>query len=480
MKNKLSQDEIKKLKREIKDRLNEVNIEEINEEDEVNVEEIVEEIKNVKTSEEADELVEDYHIVDFAEGFDELKEDIDIIRFFKLLNVENQALVLEESSEELQHRIISLLNEDEIIEIFEYMSPDDIADILGSLDFNKSKELLNNMKRSDANKLRELLGYKDDTAGGLMTTRFMAFKSNLKVKEVMEKIKIIAPKTEYIETVFVLDQKKELIGEVDLRDILISESDIVIEELMNDNIVFVNSFDDQEKVAQLASKYGLKVIPVVNNKRNLLGIITVDDIIDVIQEENTEDILRLSGIRDEEEMDTPIKNVITKRLPWLLINLCMAFISSSTVGLFSATIDKVVALAVAMPIVSGIGGNTGTQSLALTIRAIALDNINYDKKFKLILKYLFVGMVNGSVLGFFASIIVYVLFNNAYLSLIIFMSMIGNCMIAGAIGYLIPIILKTFKIDPAIASSVILTTITDTLGFFQFLGLATLFIDKLI
>lgn len=473
---KLTKKRVEDLKNEIKSRLKEEIIEEVKEKD---TEEIKNEIQNVTTEEEAKALIEDYNIVDFANGFDEVDKDNDLLRFFRLLDVENQALILEESNEDLQFRIVELLEYDEIIKIFEYMSPDDVTDILGELEFNKSKSILNQMKRSDANKFRELLGYAEDTAGGIMTTRFIAFKSNLKVSEVMEKIKIIAPKTEYIETVFILDSKKELIGEVDLRDILTSDSNTKLIDIMQDNVIYVSATDDQEKVAQLVSKYGLKVIPVVNNKKNLLGIITIDDIIDVIQEENTEDILRMSGVSDEEAIDSSLYEIVKKRLPWLIINLGTAFVASFTVGLFSDTIDKVVALAIAMPIVSGMGGNAGTQSLAVTIRTIALDNMN-EEKAKSVLKYLFVGMINGACLGILCGVIIYFMFSNIILSLIIFISMIGNCVIACIVGYLIPIILKSIKIDPAMASSVILTTITDTLGFFQFLGLATLFLNKLI
>lgn len=487
MKRKLSKDEMNNLKEKIKNRLNEGNSyksipfedDEFQFNNDVNYDELTNEIINVNTEEEASEIIDDYHIVDIVDGIDDVEDDQDLMRFFRLLNVENQALVLEESDEELQLRIIELLDYDEIIDIFEYMSPDDIADILGELDFSTSKAILDRMKRSEANKLRELLGYAEDTAGGIMTTRFIAFKKNLNVKEVLEKIKIIAPKLEYIDTIFVLNDKRELIGEVELRDIIISNDTVKLEDLMDENIIYVNATDDQEKVAQLASRYSLKVIPVVNNKKNLLGIITIDDIIDVIQEENTEDIFKMSGITEEEAVDSPFKEIIQNRLPWLLINLITAFLASFTVGLFSQTIDKVVALAVVMPIVSGMGGNAGTQALTVTIRGIALDNLN-DEKLKTILKYTFIGIFNGTVLGIICGGIIYVMYHNIYLSFIIFLAMIGNFIIACVVGYLIPILLKAMKIDPAMASAVILTTLTDVFGFLQFLGLATIFINKLV
>lgn len=475
---KLSKEEVEELKGEIKARLSANDEEE--EEEELTSEEIAEDIKHLNTEEELTEYLEEVHNVDIAESFEEIENDEELLRVFNLLSDENKAEILEEADEDLQKRILYLIPEDEVLEIFSYMSPDDIADILGYIGFTKSKSLLNQMKRSEANKLRELLGYADDSAGGIMTTQYIAFKKNLNIKEVMEKIKLIAPRTEYIETIFVLDLDGTVIGEADLRDILIADENTLLEDITNENILSVRPNDDQEEVARLVSRYGLKVVPVINKRKNLLGIITIDDVVDVIQEENTEDILKLAGAGDDESLSTNLSESMKKRLPWLLINLVTAFLASFTVGLFSKTIDTVVALAVAMPIVSGMGGNAGTQSLAVTIRSIALGEYYEDENFEVSIRYVFLGFLNGIVLGIICGIIIYFMFGNKYLSLIIFLSMIGNCIIASLVGYLIPIGLKAIKVDPAMASAVLLTTITDVCGFFLFLGLATIYLHKLI
>lgn len=475
---KLSKEEVEELKDEIKARLSSNDEEE--EEEELTSEEIAEDIKHLNTEEELTEYLEEVHNVDIAESFEEIESDEELLRVFNLLSDENKAEILEEADEDLQKRILYLIPEDEVLEIFSYMSPDDIADILGYIGFTKSKSLLNQMKRSEANKLRELLGYADDSAGGIMTTQYIAFKKNLNIKEVMEKIKLIAPRTEYIETIFVLDLDGTVIGEADLRDILIADENTLLEDITNENILSVRPNDDQEEVARLVSRYGLKVVPVINKRKNLLGIITIDDVVDVIQEENTEDILKLAGAGDDESLSTNLSESMKKRLPWLLINLVTAFLASFTVGLFSKTIDTVVALAVAMPIVSGMGGNAGTQSLAVTIRSIALGEYYEDENFEVSIRYVFLGFLNGIVLGIICGIIIYFMFGNKYLSLIIFLSMIGNCIIASLVGYLIPISLKAIKVDPAMASAVLLTTITDVCGFFLFLGLATIYLHKLI
>lgn len=449
--------------------------------DEITTEEIAEDIKELKTDEEIRDYLEEVHDVDIAEYLEEIidDEDAEVRRVLNAVDNEEKAAIMEEADEELQIKILDLLSEEEALEVFSYMSPDDIVDILGNIQLDKRKSLLDKMKRSDANKLRSLLGYGTETAGGIMTTQYIAFRGDLPLKEILEKIKIIAPKTEYIETIFVQNEKGEVVGEADLRDILIMPEDTKLYDITNENIKYVYPENDQEEVAQLVSKYGLKVVPVLSRKKVLLGIITIDDVVDVIQEENTEDILKLAGTSDDEDLYTDIFDSIKKRLPWLLINLLTAFLASFTVGLFSSTIDKVVALAAAMPIVSGMGGNAGTQSLAVTIRSIALGEQENSDNLSISIKYILVGLINGILLGVVCGFIVYFMFGLKYLSLVILLSMIGNCIIACLVGYLIPVILKVLKIDPAMASAVLLTTVTDVCGFFLFLGLATVFIDKL-
>lgn len=469
---------IEELKNEIKNRRKEEKDIKEDEEDETTPEEIAEEIVQLQSEEELEEFFEENHSVDIAESFEEL-DDSEILKVFELMDDEKKASILEEADEELQEKIIDLIDVEEVIDIFGHMSPDDIADILGYIDFQKSKVILENMKRSDANKLRELLGYEEDTAGGIMTTRYIAFKEHLLIKDVMSKIKMIAPKTEVIETIFVLNDKKELIGIADLRDILISPDDTPLSDITNENVISAHAEDDQEEVAMLVSKYDLNVLPVINKKNHMLGIITVDDIIDVIQEENTEDILKLGGVSEDENIDSSFLFSVKRRLPWLAINLITAFIASTTVGLFSDTISKVVILAAAMPIVAGMGGNAGTQTLSVTIRGIALGELDTKDTLRIVLKELMVGIINGATLGLLTGFVMFLLHGNPFLGLIIFLAMIGNMALACSIGFLVPVTLKYLKIDPALASSVILTTFTDTCGFFMYLGLATLFINKL-
>lgn len=474
-----TQEEIEELKNEIIQRIFDDNEEEEIEEEEISPEEMAEEIQKIDSEEELEEYLEDNHSVDVAESFEEL-DDEELLRVFELMSDENKASIVEQADEDLQKRIFELISDEEAIDILSYMSPDDIVDILGYIEIDKSKSILTKMKRSQANKIRELLGYEEDSAGGIMTTQYIAFKKNLLIKDVMKKIKAIAPRTEVIETIFVINERKELVGEADLRDILIASNSTILEEIMNENIISVYADEDQEDVARLVSKYDLKVVPVINKKRNLLGIITIDDIIDVIQEENTEDMLKLGGVSEEEDIYSDYLTSVKQRLPWLAINLGTAFLASFVIGLFSNTIEKVVVLSAVMSIVTGMGGNAGTQALSVTIRALALGEIDAKDTLKIVKKSLLVGATNGAVLGLVCGVILYIIYGNMYIGVIMFLAMMGNLIIACMIGFLVPITLKMLKIDPAMASAVLLTTATDVCGFLIFLSLATLFLEKLV
>ena len=471
--------DVEELKNEIRNRMSESEEIESEEDEEISPEEMAEEIQKIESEEELEEYLEDNHFVDVAESFEEL-DDEELLRVFELMTDEQKANVIEQADDDLQERIFELIPDEEAIDILAFMSPDDIVDILGFIDIRKSKSILTKMKRSQANKIRELLGYEEDTAGGIMTTQYIAFKENLEIKEVMKKIKMIAPRTEVIETIFVTNSKKELVGEADLRDILISSDETKLSEIMDENPKYVYVEEDQEDVARLVSKYDLKVVPVINHKKMILGIITIDDIIDVIQEENTEDILKLGGVSEEEDIYSDFWFSVKQRLPWLVINLGTAFLASFVIGLFSGTVEKVVILSSVMTIISGMGGNAGTQALSVTIRALALGEVDLKDTLGIIWKTVLVGTINGALLGLLCGGILWAIYGNFYMGLIVFLAMIGNLVIACMIGFLIPITLKAMKIDPAMASAVVLTTATDCFGFLIFLSLATVFLSKLV
>ena len=406
--------------------------------------------------------------------------DAELLYLCELLTNEKVADILEHAEEILQIRLMRILDNHRIINLLHFMSKDNIVDILGDMPVKNRKEIIKLMQIGERTIIQELLGYAEDTAGGIMTTEYISVKQKLTVAGTLQKIKEIAPKTEEINTIFILNGVNQLVGTVALRDLLLAENNAVLADIMRDNVISVEPEADQEEVARLVSKYDLPVIPVLSNRKVLLGIITVDDIIDVIVEEHTEDMLRLGGVSKEENIASSLLDSVRMRLPWLIINLLTAFLAAFTVSMFESTISQVVALAVVMPIVAGMGGNAGTQTLSIVVRSIALGEIRWGNNRRLVIKEILLGVINGGVTGAMTGILIYFMFGNVYLGWIIFAAMICNLVIAGFFGFLVPLILKALHADPAVASSIFITTATDVFGFFIFLGLAKLFLQYLL
>ena len=396
------------------------------------------------------------------------------------LDDEELAGILEESELKTQLRIIKLLENKRTLKLFGYMSKDDIVDILGEINVGKAKELINLMKEGDKKIIKQLLGYRDDCAGGIMTTEYIALNSNLVIEDAIKKIKEIAPKTELIDTIFVVNKNKQLSGTADLTDILVAPERQKLEEITNEHFVYVEPETDQEEVALIVSKYDLTAIPVLNKKKAMLGIITIDDIVDVMVEEQTEDVLKMGGVAKEETLDSTLGESIKMRLPWLFVNLITAFLASMTVKSFESTIAQVVALSSIMSIITGMGGNAGTQTVSIIIRNIAMGKVELKDAWKLLGKQILLGLINGAIIGLVTGIIVSIIYGNMYLGVIVLLAMTANLIISGICGILIPLILQKLKIDPALSSSIFLTTATDVLGFFVFLSLAKVFLPYLI
>ena len=385
---------------------------------------------------------DDIRLVDLALMLSDFEDD-EIKKVCDALEDQYLARVLEEADQKVQKKIMYSIDSDRALRVFSFMS-------------------------------------KDDSAGGIMTTEYIALYRRFTVSQAIEKIKEIAPKTEHIETIYVMNNKKKIVGTVSLRDLLVADHSEALEDLMNPNFMYVDPDLDQEEVAKIVSKYDLNAIPVINSQKVMLGIITVDDIVDVIIEEQTEDILKMGGVDKEETLDSTILQSVRRRLPWLLVNLATAFLASFTIKAFEGIIAQVVALSATMTIIAGMGGNAGSQTVSIIIRSLAMGKVKFNEVKKLIFKEVALGLINGAAVGVITGIIVSIMYGNVYLGLIIFLAMIGNLIISGFFGLIIPIILEKLHIDPAISSSIFLTTATDVLGFFLFLGLASLFLPKLI
>jgi magnesium transporter len=276
-----------------------------------------------------------------------------------------------------------------------------------------------------------------------------------------------------------VDKKRILRGVVSLRDIVCTDFDMKISEITNTNVIALRYDMDQEEVANAFEKYGFISMPVVDEKEKLLGIVTADDIMEVIKDESTEDIHRLGGIDEEEKVDGTLRESIKSRLPWLMVNLLTALLASAVVGIFEGTISQVVTLATFMPIVTGMGGNAGTQTLTIIVRGIALGELTGENAKRILKKEILVGFTTGIAIGAAIAVIGYLWERNFMFGIVIGTAMILNMVVATIAGFIVPVILKKVNVDPALASAVFVTTVTDVLGFFFFLGLATIFISYL-
>jgi len=397
----------------------------------------------------------------------------------KLTN-KNIAYLLKTGNVDLRKLIMSLIDYDRLVYIFQEMKTDDVVDIIGLLKVDKRKAIFKDIKRSDLSSIEKMLGYKSDVAGGIMTTEYITLNKNMTLEEAYLKVCKIGPKSEVIEDLYVVNDENKLIGKINIRDILVPDRTRLLTSKMNNKVISVTPDIDQEEVAKLVSKYDLVAIPVVNNDGIVLGVITLDDIIDVIYQEQAEDILNIGGVSSSEKVRVKPIPSIAQRLPWLVVNLGTVFFAAFVVSMFESEIERFVALAMAMPIIAGMGGNSGNQVLAMTIRNLMFEeSIPPDKIIIKILKEILIGFINGVFLGSSAGVIIYLRYEKITLSIIVGVAMICNFIIANIAGLLVPTILKKLKLDPAVGSSVLLTAITDSFGFFILLTLARTMITYL-
>jgi magnesium transporter len=306
-----------------------------------------------------------------------------------------------------------------------------------------------------------------------MNTEFIRINLNLTKKDAIDEIIAQSEGMEEFYTIFVVDDYDIFKGIVSLKDIIKAKGNVQITELVKAEVAWVTPYTDQEEVARLISQYNLTSIPVLGDDMTLLGRITFDDVIDVLEDENTEDFLKISGVSEDEELSGNWLEAVKSRLPWLIINLGTAFLASAVVRYFEPTLEKITVLTAYMTIIAGMGGNAATQALAVTVRRISLYDLSNQQAYRTVLKEFTVGLINGAATGLIVLIAALYFDANPLLGLVIFMAMTGNLVIAGVAGAGIPLMLKRVGIDPAIASSIIITTFTDVFGFFLLLGLAS-------
>jgi len=431
------------------------------------------ELVKQKNDLELNRQLEKTHPADIAEIINDLPSDFAFYVFAKLTD-EMASDVIAELNDEAKETILDRVKEARLIRIIDEMETDEAADILSDLKDEISSKVLENIDKVDSDSIKDLLTYDEESAGGLMKTEIISVNRKMKRDELIDDIRGKYSDIENIHYIFVIDDDEKLIGVLEVVRLLLAQENKIAEDLMEKEVLFAPVTMDQEKVARIFRKYDLFVLPVVDEKGKLLGRITVDDIIDVIDDEASEDAYKMVGLENEDKVFTSPLNSVKKRLPWLTLNLFTALIVSSVVGIFEQTIAKLSILAVLMPIVAGLGGNSGTQTLTVITRGIALGELTIHNTYKAIFKEVLVGIINGVLIGTFAIILAYLLKGQILLGVVLGVAMVANMFIAGFFGAVVPVIMKSLKLDPALASSVIITMLTDIGGFASFLGLATI------
>ncbi|MBP1851163.1 magnesium transporter [Rhizobium halophytocola] len=394
------------------------------------------------------------------------------IALINLLGEDFDLTALTEVDEGIRLQIVEQLSNDTIAAAIGDLDSDDAVYILEDLDQVDRDEILSKLSFTERVRLSRALDYPESSAGRRMQTEFVAVPPFWTIGQTIDYLRDEENLPESFSQIFVIDPTFKLLGAVDLDKVLRTPRLGKIEAIMRETNHPIPAEMDQEEAAQLFEQYDLLSAAVVDENGRLVGILTIDDVVDVIQEEAEEDLMRLGGVGDEELSDS-VRATTRSRVPWLGVNLLTAFLAASVIGLFDATIEKIVALAVLMPIVAGMGGNAASQTMTVTVRALATRDIDIHNAWRIIRREAGVGLINGMLFGVLIGVVAGVWFDNINLGGIIAVAMLINMMAAAIAGILIPLLLDRFGADPAVASTVFVTTVTDVCGFFSFLGLAT-------
>ena len=364
-------------------------------------------------------------------------------------------------------------------EVLENMSTDNAVDILNELSNSKVASLLALMDNRVTDKIKKLLHYEEDTAGGIMTTEYISLDIGTSVKEALMLVKNQAPDAETIYVIYVVDTAGQLVGVLSLKDLIVANIDAHVEEVMIQRVVSVNVEEDQERVAQKMKDYDFIAMPVIDYQHHLVGIITIDDILDVVNEEADEDYSRLAGVSDTKSTDQSVFKKALKRLPWLIILTFLGMITATILGGFEDTLSQVALLAAFIPIISGMSGNSGTQSLAVSVRNISNGDIKEKSKLKIALKEAGSGLITGFVCAVILFLIIVIIYRQPFLALIVGASLTIAMTVGTLVGSMIPILMNKIHIDPAVASGPFITTINDIVSMLIYFGLATTFMSYL-
>ena len=387
------------------------------------------------------------------------------------------AEILENIEPEEAAEVTGRLETTSLSQILDEASPDVAADILRHLPRERSQETLAAMQASL--QVVPLLGYPDDTAGGLMTLNYPVVREVTSTGNALDQLRLLGAATEHLSSVLVIDQESTLVGSLSVTRLALARPNTVVGEIANPDFISTHVDTDQEECARLMERYDLSQLPVVDGRGRLAGVILSEDMVDVVEEEATEDMYRMASVAGERVFG-PLRNSFRRRLPWLYINLGTALLAAAVVSLFEDTIRQVVALAVFLPVVAGQGGIGGTQTVTLVVRSMALGEVPGGLGRRLLAREVALGVINGALLGVVVGLMAYAWKGNFMMGLILGIAMLGNMLVAGLAGAGVPLLLRRLGMDPAVSSAVFVTTFTDVIGFLLFLGLAAAFISLLV
>jgi magnesium transporter len=388
------------------------------------------------------------------------------------------ALALRELPNEMLPIVYDALADQRLAAVIGRLEIDDLLEFVEFIPEDRRDSVVERLPEDKREELRNAELYSESSAGRVMTTSFIALDQKMRAQEAIDSLREAGDGSEAVLYLYVVDEQRTLVGVVPIRRLVASPPDRLISEIMIPDPVSVSADDDQEEVAHIVARFDLLAVPVTDVDGRMLGLITVDDVIDVITEEATEDMYHLAGLTEADRVFVPAHESIRKRLPWMFLNLATCFAAAGVVGLFERAIEQVVALAIFMPVVAGMGGNGGTQSLTIITRAIALGEIEFSSAFRAVMKELAVGLALGIAMGLGSAGIAYLWHADPIIGVALFGAMILTLSVAGLVGAAVPLALKALKQDPALGSGVIVTTFTDAFAFFSFLGIATLLMDR--
>ncbi|MDP2948500.1 MAG: magnesium transporter [Chloroflexota bacterium] len=433
----------------------------------------VEELLRGEALEEAVELVSSIHPADQAELFWHLEPELRQ-SFLALLSAEGLAHLLEYLEDEQRAEVVEKMPRASLARVLDRMNNDVAADILHDLPPSERARVLSTM--STATEVTPLLEHAEESAGGIMTRGFVALHAEMAAQDAITYLRLRQPNVEEAYYLYVMDAVNRLEGVVSLRQLVVAPPHTPIREIMSRDVISVGPETDQEECARLIQRYRLRALPVVDEDRRLLGITTMDDAMAVISEEATEDMYRIVGLPAQESVFDPVTVSARRRLPWLFLNILTALAAAGMVNAFKGTIAQVAAVAVFMPMVAGLGGNAGIQTITLVVREIALGEIELRDARRVLIKEVTMGLLKGIIFGVVVGLVAWAWQVNWTLGLVVGLAMLLNMLVAGFSGAVIPLGLRWLRLDPALASGILLTAVTDVLGFFFLLGLATLFV----